>query len=103
MDMAPPPGVTKQRQEANLGFWKELNELHRGRHPDHEELVARMESYELAFRMQAEMPGVVDLSKESATTLAMSLIWTTGPSEVRNIRLNCISSVRNGEPKVGPT
>jgi len=71
LDMAPPPGVTKPRQEANLGFWKELNELHRGRHPEHEELVARMESYELAFRMQAEMPGVVDLSKESAATLGM--------------------------------
>ena len=71
LDMTPPPGVTKPRQEANLGFWKELNELHKGRHPEHEELVARMESYELAFRMQAEMPGVVDLSKESAATLAM--------------------------------
>jgi len=71
LDMAPPPGVTKPRQEANLGFWKELNELHRGRHPEHEELVARMESYELAFRMQAEMPSVVDLSKESAATLGM--------------------------------
>ncbi len=71
LDMAPPPGVTKPRQEANLGFWKELNALHRGRHPEHEELVARVESYELAFRMQAEMPQVVDLAKESAETLAM--------------------------------
>jgi hypothetical protein len=63
LDMAPPPGMTAPRQAANLGFWKELNGFHRARRPDHAELDARLESYELAFRMQAEMPGVVDLEK----------------------------------------
>ena len=71
LDMAPPPGMTKERQQANLGFWKELNQLHRARRPDHAELDARLESYELAFRMQAEMPGIVDLAKESPATLAL--------------------------------
>ena len=56
--------MTRPRPQASLGFWKELNELHRGRHPEHEALVPRRESYELAFRMQAEMPQVVDLSME---------------------------------------
>ena len=57
-------GMTRPRPQASLGFWKELNELHRGRHPEHEALVPRRASYELAFRLHAQMPEVVDLSKE---------------------------------------
>ena len=64
LDMAPPPGVTPERQKANLGFLNELNRLHQQRRPDHEELAARIESYELAFRMQAEMPVVLDIDRE---------------------------------------
>jgi hypothetical protein len=71
LDMMPPPGVTAERQRSNLALLQELNRRHQERHPDHAELAARIESYELAFRMQAEMPGVVDLAKESAATLEM--------------------------------
>ncbi len=71
LDMTPPPGVTTSRQRAGLDFLKTLNQSHQQRHPDHADLAARMESYELAFRMQAEMPGVVDISKESKETLAL--------------------------------
>ncbi|HYI96985.1 MAG TPA: DUF1501 domain-containing protein [Bryobacteraceae bacterium] len=71
LDMAPPPGVTADRQRANLQLFKELNRIHEQRHPGHADLSARVESYELAFRMQAEMPNVVDLSKESKATLEM--------------------------------
>jgi hypothetical protein len=71
LDMAPPPGVTEQQQRANLDLLSAFNRMHQGRHPQHEELAARVESYELAFRMQAEMPGVVDLSKETRATLEM--------------------------------
>jgi hypothetical protein len=71
LDMLPPPGVAPDRQRANLAFLQELNRQHQDRHPEHAELAARIESYELAFRMQAEMPAVVDLSKESAGTLEM--------------------------------
>lgn len=71
LDMSPPPGVTLERQRTNLDLLKELNAIHRQRHPQHDELAARIESYELAFRMQAEMPGVLDLSQEAPQTLAM--------------------------------
>ena len=71
LDMSPPPGVTEVRQRANLQLFKELNRIHQERHPEHTELAARVESYELAFRMQAEMPGIVDLSNESKSTLEM--------------------------------
>ncbi len=35
----------------------------RAQHPRHDDLAARMESYELAFRMQAEVPGLLDLDE----------------------------------------
>lgn len=71
LDMTPPAGVTGERQQANLKLLNELNALHQSRHPEHADLAARIESYELAFRMQAEMPGIVDLGKESKETLEM--------------------------------
>lgn len=44
-----------------LGF---LNDQHAANHPGHAELAARMESYELAYRMQMEVPEVMDLKGE---------------------------------------
>jgi hypothetical protein len=68
LDMTPPTYVSPTQQAANLGFLKELNQHHLAKHPEHAELAARIESYELAFRMQSEMPGVVDLKRETAAT-----------------------------------
>ena len=41
---------------------------HAGPHPEQTELDARINSYELAFRMQAEAPEAVDLAQETAET-----------------------------------
>ncbi len=71
LDMTPPPGVTPARQRANLDLLSAFNRMHRERNPHHDELAARIESYELAFRMQAEMPEVVDITKEKPATLEM--------------------------------
>ena len=71
LDMSPPDGVTPERQRANLDLLNALNQQHKTRHPRHDELAARIETYELAFRMQAEMPGVLDIAKESPQTLEM--------------------------------
>ena len=71
LDMTPPPGVSAKQQRANLDLLNSLNRMHQARHPEHEELAARIESYELAFRMQAEMPRVLDIAKESPQTLEM--------------------------------
>ncbi len=68
LDLSPPPGVSGARQRANLDFLAELNAAHAARHPGHDELAARMENYELAFRMQMQVPDVLDLSREDAKT-----------------------------------
>src|SRR5439155_18783956 len=44
---------------------------HAGQRPGRDDLAARAESYELAFRMQAEVPGLLDISKEDHRTLAL--------------------------------
>jgi hypothetical protein len=70
-DLETPDGVTAARQSAKLALIEDLNRRHAGRHPDVSELDARIRSYELAFRMQAEAPEAVDLSKESEETLEL--------------------------------
>lgn len=68
LDIAPPDGVTRERQRANLDLLAMLNQKHAAEHPQHEELAARMDSYELAFRMQTQVPEVLDLSGEDERT-----------------------------------
>jgi hypothetical protein len=71
LDLNPPVGVTRDMQRENLDLLAQLNRADATRHPHDTELAARMESYELAFRMQTEVPNVMDTSREDARTLAL--------------------------------
>jgi hypothetical protein len=71
LDLAPPPGVTPADQRANLDLLGKLNAAHAADRGGRDDLAARMASYELAFRMQADVPGLLDLSKEDAKTKAL--------------------------------
>jgi len=64
LDLKPQIHKTRAHQRRSLDALARLNQRHAQRHPQHQQLQARMESYELAFRMQAEVPGVVDLGQE---------------------------------------
>jgi hypothetical protein len=66
-----PDSVGPRRQQAKIDYLNELNRQHASSRSDQTELEARIQSYELAFRMQAEAPQVVDLADESADTLAL--------------------------------
>ena len=59
-----PSGVSKSRHERKLAFINQLNQKHYESRQDNSELEARIRSYELAYRMQASAPDVVDMSKE---------------------------------------
>jgi hypothetical protein len=63
LDLAAPAGVTREHQRANLDLLAELNRRHAETRPGGD-LAARAESYELAYRMQAEVPGLLDLARE---------------------------------------
>ena len=68
LDIDPPEGVTREHQRSNLDLIAKLNQKHAADHSWHDELKARMDSYELAFRMQMQVPEVMDLSKETEAT-----------------------------------
>jgi hypothetical protein len=71
LDLTPPEGVSRERQRKEFDLLKALNEQHMAERPGESELEARIGAYELAFRMQAEAPRIVDLSQESALTKRM--------------------------------
>lgn len=63
-----PKGITVAQQNSKLDFLKQMNQSFAQKYPQQTELEARIKSYELAFRMQAEAPEAVDLSQETKTT-----------------------------------
>lgn len=71
LDLKPLPEVTPDHQRANLDILQTLNEAHAVDHPAAADLQARMASYELAFRMQAEVPQLLDLRQETPETLKL--------------------------------
>ncbi|WP_395748020.1 DUF1501 domain-containing protein [Prosthecobacter sp.] len=71
LDLATPEGTSERTQRRSLDLLKSLNEEHLMRHPEETELMARIESYELAYRMQTEAMSVVDLDAEDAATREM--------------------------------
>jgi hypothetical protein len=77
LDLQPPKGITPEMQRSNLDLLAELNRLHGERYPGHEDLPARMEAYELAFRMQREVPELIEIKGESAATKTMYGIGET--------------------------
>ena len=63
-----PQGVTSRFQRAKLDTLRRLNSLKFEETRDRE-ITARIDAYELAYRMQAEAPELLDFSDESASTL----------------------------------
>ena len=53
------------QQRSTLDFLRRMNERHLHQRDRDDELSARIEAYELAFRMQAAAPEVVDFSQET--------------------------------------
>jgi len=63
-----PKGMNHERQRDRLDFLAGLNREYNASRASNTELEARVKGYELAYQMQAEAPGVVDLSTETTAT-----------------------------------
>ena len=85
-----PPGVTKQVQRARLDAIRYLNEQQFEETGDYE-IASRIASYELAFRMQAAAPGLLDFSDESASTLKM---YGVNEEPTKPFATNCLLARR---------
>ena len=71
LDLNPPKWKTREHTRANLDVLAQLNQAHYAQHADFDELAARMENYELAFRMQMEVPGIIDIDDEPENIKAL--------------------------------
>jgi hypothetical protein len=68
LDLAPPEGMTDAAQRRTLDLIGRLNARHLAARGDDTELSARIQAYELAYRMQSAAPEAVDLSAETEET-----------------------------------
>ncbi len=87
LDIRPPEGVSREQQRRNLDLLSELNRRHAERHPQHDELMARLRNYELAFRMQTQVPQIIDMANESQKTLEL---YGIGKEPTDNLGRRCL-------------
>jgi uncharacterized protein (DUF1501 family) len=70
LSLSNPPGITSSMQRKSLDTLKKLNAQHLDDVGD-PEIATRINSFEMAFRMQTSAPELMDLSRESKETLEM--------------------------------
>jgi hypothetical protein len=63
--------VTRPQQRRQLDLLQELNRRHAERRPQDGQLEARIQSFELAYRMQHDVEDAFDLNRETAATRRM--------------------------------
>ena len=84
-----PAGISNQMQRRTLDLIKELNETHLGAVGD-PEIATRINSFEMAYRMQSSAPELMDISKESPETLKSYGVEPGKPS----FAMNCLLARR---------
>jgi uncharacterized protein (DUF1501 family) len=84
-----PAGISDKMQRRTLDLIKELNEKHLGAVGD-PEIATRINSFEMASRMQTSAPELMDISKESPETLKMYGAEPGKPS----FAMNCLLARR---------
>ncbi len=84
-----PAGITDRMQRRTLDLIKDLNEQHLDAVGD-PEIATRINSFEMAYRMQASAPELMDVSKESRETLEMYGAEPGKPS----FAMNCLLARR---------
>ncbi len=63
-----PQSLSETAQRNELDLLKQLNTLHQEQHPADSELAARIESFELAYRMQSAAPEALNLAEETSAS-----------------------------------
>ncbi|CAN5875149.1 DUF1501 domain-containing protein [soil metagenome] len=86
-----PEGVTDERQRGKLSYLDRLNRRHEATRAEQTELEARIASYELAFRMQAEAPEAIDIASEPEET---KQLYGMDREETATFGRNCLLARR---------
>jgi hypothetical protein len=88
--LSSPPGINQDLQRLTLDGLRDLNQMNQQKTGD-AEITSRIASYELAFRMQAAAPELLDLSKESPRTLEM---YGVNREPTKQFAINCLLARR---------
>ncbi len=86
LNLSNPPGVDRTRQAEFLNTVQQLNSERLAAVGD-PEISTRISAYEMAYRMQTSAPELIDISGESAATLAMYGAEPGKPSFANNCLL----------------
>lgn len=86
-----PAAVTPDQQQRKLQLLQHFNANYATARPQQSELDARLHSYELAFRMQAEAPIAMDLQTETAATREL---YGMDQKETETFGRNCLLARR---------
>lgn len=84
-----PEGVSEETRRESLNLLKNLNEAHLASNGD-PEILTRIASYEMAYRMQSSVPELVDISKEPAS---IHELYGTEPGK-KSFANNCLLARR---------
>jgi hypothetical protein len=71
LNLQRPKDVTREDQRAQLALMSQLNSEHLREHPGEADLLARIQSFELAYHLQTQVGDLVDVSTEAAATRTM--------------------------------
>jgi hypothetical protein len=91
------PDIPPDLQRLQLDLLKEVNQAHLDRSGPDPALEGRINAFELAFRMQTEAPGLMDLSGETKETLAL---YGIGDDRTDHFGRQCLLARRFAEKGV---
>jgi hypothetical protein len=91
LDLQPQPQVSSRQQLNDLQFIQSLNRRHYEQRDQDDQLAARINAYEMAFRMQTEAPELVDISGETSATLSQ---YGNDRRETREFGQRCLLARR---------
>ena len=91
LNLKPPTGISGRSQRRMLDLIGELNRDHLAARDFDDRLAARVNAYELAFRMQSAAPEIVDISRESEATRRL---YGIGQKETTEFGTRCLLARR---------
>lgn len=91
LNLQRPADVSREQQRRQLDLLAGLNERHLRLHSDEAELLGRMQSFELAYRMQMDAARMIDFSTETPSTRDM---YGIDRKETRSYGSKCLLARR---------
>ncbi|MDB4632096.1 DUF1501 domain-containing protein [bacterium] len=90
-DLSRRNGMSEPQQRAQLDILKAMNQQHQELRPHELDLAARLESFELAYRMQTAAPEAMDVNQESET---IHKAYGVDQAETQLVAKQCITARR---------